>query len=578
VLFRGYICLSARLALAIFTLAVPAHAVDVLTQHNDNFRSGANTHERVLTAANVNVGQFGKLFTRSVDGCIYAQPLVATGVKIGGHRHDVVYVATEHNSVYAFDAVDPAASTPLWQVNLGPSISTHDYDGGPYGEYRDFSLEVGITGTPVIDRSTGTLYVVSKTKDPVPPTESVKADSVYHLRLHALDVTTGHERPNSPVEVTASMAATGDGSVNGTLTLGSFKQLNRPGLLLQGGVVYVALGALEDYAPYHGWVIGYDAKSLKQTDVFNATPDGVNGGIWASGNGPCVDSAGDIWVTTGNGTFTAAAGGRDYGDSFIRLDPRKHLAVVDWMTPHDQQEMDANDADLGSGGPVYVPGADVIIGGGKDTFLFVLDPSHAGNFSPQQDTSLQSFRVSDAHVHGAPVYWNGPTGLHLYLWPEQTNLLSFKIVGRKVGEKPESMSAVRVPDGMPGGFLSVSSDGPKAGTGIVWAMHSFQGDALHETQPGIVDAFDASDVSHELWSSKQFADRDDVGTFAKHSSLTVANGRVYVPTFSGQLVVYGLLPKGAKAAPLNTPTPQQSDTQYPPPKSPESFLAPFDRH
>ena len=565
---RGTISLTALLAAATVGLSIPTHAVDILTQHNDNYRSGANTHERVLNTSNVNVSTFGKLFCRTVDGCVYAQPLVATGVKIGGHRRDVVYVATEHNTVYAFDAVDPAASTSLWQINLGPSVPTSDYNDGPYGTYRDLAVEVGITGTPVIDRSTGTLYVVSKNKE----------DGVYHLRLHALDMTTGQERGGSPVEVTATMPATGDGSAKGVLTLDSMKQMNRPGLLLHGGVVYVALGALEDYPPYHGWLIGYDAKSLKQTAFYNATPDGVAGGIWASGNGPSVDGDGDIWLATGNGTFTAAAGGRDYGDSFVRLDPRKNLSVVDWMTPHDQEHMDANDADLGSGGPVYIPGPNIIVGGGKDCFLFVLDPQNAGHFRPDQDSSMQSFQVAESHVHGAPVYWDGPTGLHLFLWPEQSHLMDFKVDGRKVTEKPVASSDVQVPDGMPGGFLSLSSDAKKVGTGIVWAMHSYQGDALHDIQPGIVDAFDAADLTHELWTSKQFADRDDVGTFAKHSSLTVANGRVYVPTFSGQLVVYGLLPKGAKAAPLNTPTPVQSDTQYPPPKAPESFLAPFDRH
>src|SRR3569833_510296 len=448
---------------ALLSAALPARAVDVLTQHNDNYRSGANTHERVLNTSNVNVNTFGKLFSRDVDGCVYAQPLVATGVKIDRHRRDVVYVATEHNTVYAFDAVDPNASTPLWQVNLGLSVSTHDYDSGPYGEYHDFSKEVGITGTPVIDRSTQTLYVVAKTKEA----------GLYHLWLHALDMSTGHDRPHSPVEVTATMAAKGDGSKDGVLTVDPWKQMNRPGLLLANGVVYVALVSLEDYSPYHGWVIGYDVATLKQTAVFNDTADGVAGGIWQSGNGPCVDADGDIWVTTGNGTFDAAMDGHNYGDSFVRLDPRKGRSVVDWMTPHDQQAMDASDADLGSGGPVYVPGANVIVGGGKDCFLFVLDPHNAGHFRPDRDASMQSFRVADAHVHGAPVYWSGQTGLHLYVWPEQPHLLSFKVDGAHVGETPEAKSEVRAPDGMPGGFLSVSSDGSKAGTGIVWAMHSY---------------------------------------------------------------------------------------------------------
>lgn len=554
VLPRGKGCLNSPLiALIIAGLALPAHAggVDVLTQHYDNARSGANNGEHVLNTSNVNVDTFGKLFTRAVDGCIYAEPLVATGVKVEGHHRDIVYVATEHNSVYAFDAVAPAASTPIWQVNLGPSIPTSDYDGGPYGVYRDIAKEVGITGTPVIDRSTGTLFVVAKTKE----------QDGYHLRLHALDMTNGHERSGSPVEVTVTMNATGDGSKNGVLTLDAFKQLNRPGLLLLNGVVYITLGSLSDFPPYHGWVIGYDENSLKRLDYFNANPNGSDAGIWMSGNGPSVDSDGDIWVATGNGTFDADSGGPDYGDSFIRIDPKQGLKAVDWMAPHDQEQMNANDLDLGSCGPVYVSGADIIVGGSKTSKLFVLDPKHAGHFLPDHDASLQSFLICDKHIHGAPVYYSGPSGLTLYVWPEETTLKAFKIDGRHVDEQPVQQSRVRVPDGMPGGFLTISSDSGKPGTGIVWAMHSFSQDALHDTVPGIVDAFDASDLTHELWNSRQFADRDDVGQFAKHSSLTVANGRVYVPTFSNQLVVYGLLPKDKQGAPLQTPTPEQADTQ-----------------
>lgn len=551
-LLRNLSGVAAALCLAVIPPALAAGRVDVLTQHNDNFRSGANNAERILNTSNVNVDSFGKLFSRQVDGCIYAQPLVAMGVKVNGHHRDIVYVATEHNSIYAFDAVDPAASTPIWHVNLGPSISSHDFDGGPYGTYHDMIPEIGTTGTPVIDRTSQTLYVVAKTKE----------DGVYHLRLHALDMTTGQERPGSPVEVTATIPGTGDGSVNGKLTVDPWKQMNRPGLLLLNGVVYVALGAHADFPPYHGWLLGYDAATLRPVSIFNATPDAADGGLWASGNGPSVDPDGDIWVATGNGTADVATGGRDYGESFIRLDPRKGLQPIDWMTPHDQEELNAKDADLGSSGPVYVAGPNVVVGGGKGGVLYVLDPEHAGRFHPDKDDVLQSFAVSTGgHIHGSVVYWNSPRGVMIYVWPEEQHLKAFLFDGRHLGETPVSISDVLVPYGMPGGFLSISSDGGKAGTGILWAMHSYQGDAIHQTVPGIVDAFDASDLKHELWNSKQDAARDDIGMFAKHSSLTVANGRVYVPTFSNQLVVFGLLPDDKRGAPAGTPSPAQSDDQ-----------------
>jgi hypothetical protein len=273
----------------------------VLTQHNDNFRTGANLNETQLNTTNVNVSQFGKLFSRAVDGFVYAQPLYLPDVAIPQMGvHNVVYVATEHNSVYAYDADDPAASSPLWQVNLGDSVPSTDI--AP--DYGDLIPEIGITGTPVIDPVAGAIYVVAKSKD----------RDGYHQKLHALDVSTGAEQFGGPVEIAGSVLGTGDANVNGTVGFDPFVQLNRPGLLLSNGRVYVAFGSHADMDPYHGWVMAYDAATLQQVAVYNTTPDGGRGSIWMSGQGLTADPVGNIYVTSANGTCDAAADcGRNLG-------------------------------------------------------------------------------------------------------------------------------------------------------------------------------------------------------------------------------------------------------------------------
>ena len=512
--------------------AAPSAApLSMLTQHNDNQRTGANLHETVLNTANVNVKTFGKLWTRDVDGYLYAQPLYAPDIHIPGKgTHNVVFLATSHNSVYAFDADDPKAAAPLWKTNLGPSVPAAEVYTT---RWTDMRVEIGITSTPVIDLTDQAIYVEAKTKE----------GGTYVHRLHALDITTGKERVGSPVIIKASVAGTGEGSVNGRIAFDPVKHLQRASLLLANGVVYLGFGSHADSPPFHGWILGYSAKTLGRVCVFNVTPNGTEGSIWQAGMGMASDAAGNIYAMSGNGTFDADTGGTDYGNSMLKLRPALGtLAVVDYFTPYNQAMLNVHDTDLGASGPLLVPGTTLILGGGKNGWLYVTHRDALGHIHAGADSQIaQTFQMTPGNIHGAPVYWNGPTGPMVYVWPEFDHLKAMKLAGGKLTETPASQSEVVVPDGMPGGFLSVSANGGKAGTGIVWACTPYDANANWETVRGIVRAYDASNLNHLLWDSKQNAGRDDVGMFAKFCPPTVINGRVYVPTFSNQLQVYGLL-------------------------------------
>lgn len=505
----------------------------VFTSHNDVARTGANLNETRLNAANVNSRQFGKLFSRAVDGQVYAQPLYVSQLRFADQSvRNVVFVATEHNSVYAFDADDATAIDPLWQVNLGtPVLST---DISP--TYRDMMPEIGITGTPVIDPNSQTIYVVAKTKE--------MADESYHQQLHALDLLTGEEKPSSPVEITASVPGTGVGSVDGTLAFDPLYHLNRPGLLLLNGVIYVAFGSHANRGPHHGWLMAYNVNTLQQVAVFNTTPDSEGGSIWQSGQGLVADGNGNIYLTTGNGPFNLQDGHHDYGDCALKFSTRNGLSLVDYFTPHNTDVLNQFDIDLGAGGPVLLPGINRLVFAGKDTVLRVLDTEKLGGFDPQTDQIVQQFQPSPNRFFSAPVYWESPVyGKVIYYWASGDTLKVFKLINGKLQEFEAAHSSAMTEPGISNAApMSLSANGSKAGTGILWATGSLAGDANRNTVPGILRAFDASDITRELWNSEQIADRDSVGNFAKFCPPTVANGKVYVPTFSGQLQVYGLLP------------------------------------
>lgn len=515
------------------TVPVTASAVPpaLLTQHGDNARTGANRRETMLSAATVNPASFGKLFTRDVDGYLYAQPLYLPDLRIPGKGvHNVVFLATAHNSVYAFDADDPDAKLPLWKINLGPSVPA---DEVYTTQWTDMRVEIGITSTPVVDTATGTIFVETKTKE----------RGTYVQRLHALSLTTGKERAGSPVLIKASVAGKGQGSVNGRIAFDPVKQLQRASLLLTGGVVYLGFGSHADQAPFHGWILGYSARTLAQTCAFNTTPDGSEGSIWQASMGLAADGAGNIFAATGNGTFSADTGGRDWGNSILRLRPvGGTLKVMDYFTPYNQAELNEHDTDLGASGPLLIPNTRLVIVGGKNGWFYLTSRDKLGHVGTTSDAQIrQTFRMSPGNIHGAPVYWDGPGGPWLYVWAEFDHLKAFHLTGGRLDPTPTSQSALAVPDGMPGGFLTVSSDGAKPGTGIVWSATPYDANANWETVPGVIRAYDAADLTHELWDSKMNAPRDDSGMFAKFCPPTVVNGKVYVSTFSGQLHVYGLL-------------------------------------
>jgi hypothetical protein len=528
-----------RLAVAalVGSLVVSARAsaqVSVLTYHNDSARTGQNLSETILTPTNVNSTAFGLGFTQAVDGYVYAQPLYVSGLGLPGTGlHNVVFVATEHDSVYAFDADNAQGRNayPLWQVSLIPpgGSSVPNWDTGT----GDIVAEIGITGTPVIDPQSGVLYVVAKTKE----------NNGYVQRLHALDIRTGKERFGGPVRIEAQVPGYGDGSVNGIVTFLPLHQMNRSGLLLLNGVVYVPFGSHGDNTPYHGWLLGYDAHSLQKAAVFNTTPNGLTdpsgypiggGAIWSAGGGPAADSSGHIYFETGNGTFDAAFGGVDYGDSFLRLSSAHGLAVSDYFTPYDQYGLDASDADLGSGGLILLPDSvgapnhqHLLVGCGKEGTVYLVDRDALGAFSPNSDNVVQTLSRSIGGTWSSPAYFNSA----IYYWGAGDVLRRYPIASASLATSPSSYSAVYV--GYPGATPSISANGNQ--DGLVWAV---QNDAYWYTGPAVLHAYDASDLSTELYNSSMVT-TDQAGPAVKFTVPTVANGKVYV---GGEFIlsVYGL--------------------------------------
>jgi hypothetical protein len=560
--FRTFAVAAQRATFVLTLLVLCANVaqaqVSVWTHHNNNQRTGANLNETVLNTSNVNVNQFGRLFSQSVDADMYGQPLVVPGVNIPGKgAHNVVYVATQNDSVYAFDADSNAGTNaqPLWKVNFTnaaagiTAVPAVDVTASNSGNIRRPG-PIGIMGTPVIDLSTGTMYLVARTKE----------NGSYFQRLHALDITTGAEKFGGPVAIQATAAGN---------TFNPMTQNQRPGLALDHGIVYIAWSSHDDMVPYHGWVIGYQASNLQQTGVFNDTPNGTQGGIWQSGQPPAFDASGNLYLMTGNGTFSMPSGGSDVSESFVKL-RTSDLALLDWFAQCDVDTWNNANEDLNSAGVLQIPNTTRIFGGGKQGRFFLLDTANLGQVqqyrvqnctNPQIPQSFQA--TTTGHIHGSPVFFTSPTqGSMVYVWAEEDYLKSFSFNGSTFTTSPSMQSTFTAPPGMPGGFLSVSSNGSQAGTGIVWATMPFSQDAENAVVAGILRAFDASNLSVELWNSRNNIARDDVGNFAKFVPLTIANGKVYAATFSNQLVVYGLNPPPApndiRFIQVNSATPQQA--------------------
>ncbi|HTB84156.1 MAG TPA: chitobiase/beta-hexosaminidase C-terminal domain-containing protein [Candidatus Sulfotelmatobacter sp.] len=536
-----------HLVFILAALTTPAYAeVAVLTEHNNLSHTGANLQETILTTTNVNTNTFGLLCTHPVDDQIYAQPLIVTNVTIPGKgSRNLVIVATVNDSVYAFDADDPTVTAPYWQVNFtnANAVVVKNTDlsalGACGGGYSDFSGNIGIVGTPAIDPVAGTIFLVARTKE---------NGGTFVQRLHALDITTGAERPNSPVVIAATCTGTGDGSVGGVVSFDPARNNQRPALILLNGVVYIAWSSHCDLGPYHGWIIGYNTTNLSQAVVYNDTPNGSDGGIWMSAEGISADTNGFLYLVTGNGTVGSTGNPNDpinRGQSFLKLSlSGTNLNVVSWFTPYNYQALDDGDIDLGSAGLILIPGTTLAFSGGKQGIGYLVDRNNMGGLSSSTtaDTNvLQTWSLTSDQFHGGMVWWDGPANSYGYIWPASVYLQQYKF-DRTTNQfvlPAFAQSPSPAPSGEPGGILALSANGTNAGSGIVWATHPFSGNAIHSPQPGILHAYSAQNVTNELWNSEMISSRDAVGLFAKFVPPTVANGKVYLATFSGQLDVYG---------------------------------------
>jgi hypothetical protein len=550
----------------------------VLTYHNDLARDGINAREFALTPRSVTTATFGKLFSCAVDGAVYAQPLWMRGLSIGGGIHNVIFVATQHDSAYAFDA-DSQPCLMYWHVNLldtlhgGTSMEkpvTWNDVGNCFG---DIYPEVGVTGTPVIDSNTKTIYLVSASeKNPTSSGNCWGSSATFYHRLHALDLATGSEKFNAPVTIAASVPGTGDGSSGGMVSFNSQLHHQRSGLVQVGGRIFVVFAAHEDATPYHGWVIGYKASDVQQQiAVFNTPPNGVNGadgGIWGGGGAPAVDGGGDIYITTGNGVFDEAPlpPNNDYGDSILRLHSINgstlngvNLSIAGWFTPYDQSTLAQIDGDLGSGAAALLPNqssgagpAHLLVQTGKEGVVYLIDRDNMGQFNPTNNHQIvQSFPGPVNGLWGTPALWRN----NLYTGGQGDSLRQFTFNPATEFFNPTAASRSAQVFGYPGTTPSVSS--PGGAPGIVWAIDSsLYGYASPNagvncnvvpvpsacTGPAILHAYNAINLALEYWNSGMAANnRDRAGNGVKFVPPTVANGKVYVGTRT-RVDVYGLLP------------------------------------
>ncbi len=529
----------------------------VTTYKEDNSRSGNHTTETTLNTSNVNQSSFGKRVSYPLDGQSYTQPLYLPNVTIGGTSHNVAFVTTEHDSVYAFDADQTSAVAPLWHVNfLNPPsvVSPSNTDVA----CNDMVPEDGLSGTPVIDTSTSTLYVVVMTKE----------GTNFIYRLHALDIETGQEKPGSPVQISATVSGTGKGSVGGKITFNAQTERQRASLVFANNNVYIAWGSFCDNDPYHGWIMSYfyNGSQFTQTAVYNSTPTGTRGGIWGAGGALSADSSGNIYYVSGNGDFNANTGGANYGDSFVRLN--SSLQVQDYFAPFNQQCLENEDADLGSGGALLIPSMSRIIGAGKEGRIYVLNSQNLGHYntvaSPCTDQTptnidkiVQELPPSTiGGMYSNAAYWKNARGQqYVYFAGANDSAKMFALNSNgTLATAPSSKSPQTF--GFTGGNPTVSSNNGAAGTGIVWTV---------DPTPAL-RAYDATDLTKQLYSTTQNTARDGLDSYVKFSTSTVANGEVFVPTKTA-LDIFGLLSNSGVTPTPTTPTPT-TPTPTPPPSTP----------
>jgi hypothetical protein len=502
---------------------------DMVTYHNDAARTGQNLNETILTTSAVNASIFGKVRLFPTDGKVDAQPLYLSGVAIPGQgTHNVLYVATEHDTVYGFDA---GTGATLWQVTMLGSGETPS-DGRGCSQVVP---EIGVTSTPVIDRTrapNGVIYVVAMSKN----------GSTYFQRLHALDITTGAELFGGPKTVQATFPGTGAGSSGGIVTFDPKQYEERAGLLLLNGAIITAWTSHCDIDPYTGWIMSYNASTLAQTSILNVTPNGSRGAFWMAGAGPAADSAGNIYLLNGNGTFDTSldASGfprqRNFGNAFLKVSTSSGLAVADYFATFDTVAKSNADTDLGSGGTLVLPDLvdgtgqvrQLAVGAGKDAHIYVVDRASMGKWNASTNQIYQDITGAlSGTVFSMPAYFNNT----LYYGASGDTLKAFAITNARISSTPASRSARAFP--YPGTTPGISASGTS--NAIVWAVEN--------ANPAVLHAYDAGDLSHELYNSSQAAaGRDAFGPGNKFITPTIVNGRVYVGTATGVAAFGGLAP------------------------------------
>ena len=511
------------------TLTPSPSAIDVTTYHYDNLRTGQNLNETTLTTANVNQSKFGKLGELMVDGKVDAQPLYLSNVSITGvGTKNVLYVATEHGSVYAFDAdnVSGTAAKPLWQISTQLSGEVPSDDRG----CSQVTPEIGITSTPVIDRTRGAVYVVSVSKN---------ASGNYFHRIHALDLTSGKELLGGPTTITATVSGNGAGSSGGTVTFDPSEYNERPGLLELNGTIYTTWGSHCDAGAYTSWMMAYSADTLKQTSVLNLVPNGSDGGIWMSGTAPAADAAGNIYFIIGNGTFDTALSTSgfpsqgDCGNCYVKISPSTPPTLLDYFTPLNTVAESNSDEDLGSGGPLLLPDLTdasgktrhLAVGSGKDRIIYVLDRDNMGKFSATQNNIYQQISGQLAGgEYAKPSYFNGT----VYYGAEGDSVKAFPIASGKLATTPSSQTATQFP--YPGATPTISANGTN--NGILWAVEN--------GSPAVLHAYDATNLATELYNSNQAAGGRDQFSGNKFITPMIANGKVFVGT-ANSVAVFGPL-------------------------------------
>ncbi len=565
----------ARLASAAIVLSAARAAsaqIDVVTERYDDARLGANLAETQLTTANVNTATFGKRWSYTVNGSVYAQPLYVRDVAIPGQgTHDVLYVVTMNDRVYAFDANSPD-DAPLLSLDLTTEVpgSRANTVLEILGYNDNIIGNVGIESTPYIDLATNTMYLVARTREdagcaPPNPGPSGTPNATFCQRLHALDIATLEERAGSPVVLGGSVPGGGSGSSGGVLTFDPKIEDQRASLAYANGRVFVAWSSHSDQFNYHGWVMAYDAATLQQTMIWSSAPDGqpYNGaGIWMAGRAPAVDADGAVYYATGNGTWDGVT---NFGESFVKFGPTPDTPLLDWFTPSTYNQLNQADLDLSGSGPILIPGTDLIVGAGKSGVFYVTHTADMGHLGEAGDANIvQTFSNGGQQIKGGPVYWNrdGGLGPWMYVWSDNRNTLNaYRFDGSAFELPAVSRSTLISNSGSAGGVLMLSANGSTPGSGVLWSSMALSGsDPNSGIHPGVLRALDADDLTHELWNSEQDADRDRMGNWPKFSPPVVVDGRVYMASFPDdgvgdtEVSVYGLLPQpdfSLAAAPPN---------------------------